>query len=39
LWIARDADGRGVKDGDAIRIYNQRGEMQAAFVTGDHRLP
>ena len=37
LWISRDdADGRGVKDGDAIRIYNQRGEMQArAFVTGD----
>ncbi|MGZ6227278.1 MAG: molybdopterin-containing oxidoreductase family protein [Candidatus Binataceae bacterium] len=37
LWISRDdADGRGVKDGDAIRIYNHRGEMQArAFVTGD----
>jgi anaerobic selenocysteine-containing dehydrogenase len=37
LWISRnDAAGRGVKDGDAIRVYNQRGEMQArARVTDD----
>ena len=37
LWISRDdAAARGVKDGDAIRIYNQRGEMHArARVTDD----
>jgi anaerobic selenocysteine-containing dehydrogenase len=37
LWISPDdAVVRGVKDGDAIRIYNQRGEMRArARVTGD----
>ena len=37
LWISRDdAAERGVKDGDAIRIYNQRGEMQSrARVTDD----
>ena len=37
LWISpSDAVERGVKDGDAIRVYNQRGEMQArARVTGD----
>jgi len=37
LWISReDAAGRGVKHGDAIRIYNGRGEMRArAHVTGD----
>jgi anaerobic selenocysteine-containing dehydrogenase len=37
LWISLDdAAARGVKDGDAIRIYNQRGEMHArARVTDD----
>ena len=37
LWISPgDAVERGVKDGDAIRIYNQRGEMHArARVTDD----
>ena len=37
LWISPDdAAERGVKDGDAIRVYNQRGEMQArARVTDD----
>ena len=37
LWISpEDADGRGVKDGGAVRIYNQRGEMHArARVTDD----
>jgi len=37
LWISPDdADGRGVKDGGAVRIYNQRGEMHArARVTDD----
>ena len=39
LWISLDdAAERGVKDGDAIRIYNQRGEMHArARVTDDFR--
>jgi anaerobic selenocysteine-containing dehydrogenase len=37
LWIAPDdAAARGVKNGDAIRIYNQRGEMPArAWVTDE----
>jgi anaerobic selenocysteine-containing dehydrogenase len=37
LWISPDdALERGVKDGDAIRVYNQRGEMHArARVTDD----
>jgi anaerobic selenocysteine-containing dehydrogenase len=37
LWISPgDAGERGVKDGAAIRVYNQRGEMQArARVTAD----
>ena len=37
LWISpEDAAKRGVSDGAAIRIYNQRGEMQArAHVTDD----
>ncbi len=35
LWISlNDAVKRGLKEGDAIRIYNQRGEMHArAHVT------
>jgi anaerobic selenocysteine-containing dehydrogenase len=37
LWISPDdAVERGVRDGDAIRVYNQRGKMQArARVTDD----
>ncbi len=37
LWISpADAERRGVKDGDAIRIFNERGEMRArARVTDD----
>ncbi len=37
LWISPDdALERGVKDGDAIRVYNQRGEMHArARATDD----
>jgi anaerobic selenocysteine-containing dehydrogenase len=37
LWISPDDAGeRGVKNGGAIRVYNQRGEMHAlARVTGD----
>ncbi|HEY6912325.1 MAG TPA: molybdopterin-dependent oxidoreductase, partial [Myxococcales bacterium] len=39
LWISpADADSRGVRDGDAIRVFNQRGEMRArALVTA--RIP
>jgi anaerobic selenocysteine-containing dehydrogenase len=37
LWISPDdAARRSVKDGDAIRVYNERGEMHArAHVTDD----
>jgi len=37
LWISPDdASSRRVKDGDPIRVYNERGEMHArALVTGD----
>ncbi len=37
LWISPDdASRRSLKDGDAIRVYNERGEMQArAHVTDD----
>jgi anaerobic selenocysteine-containing dehydrogenase len=39
LWISRaDADARQLSDGDAIRIYNERGEFGAkAHVTDDVR--
>jgi anaerobic selenocysteine-containing dehydrogenase len=39
LWVSRaDADARQLSDGDAIRIYNERGEFGAmAYVTDDVR--
>ncbi|HTG74735.1 MAG TPA: molybdopterin-dependent oxidoreductase [Terriglobia bacterium] len=39
LWISRfDADARRLSDGDAIKIYNQRGEFRAkAHITDDVR--
>ncbi|MFQ5827628.1 MAG: molybdopterin-dependent oxidoreductase [Candidatus Methylomirabilia bacterium] len=39
LWISpSDADGRGVEDGAAIRVYNERGEFRArACVTNKIR--
>jgi anaerobic selenocysteine-containing dehydrogenase len=40
LWIAPDdAAARGVKNGDAIRIYNQRGEMPARARVTDEVAP
>jgi len=39
LWISpADAAGRGVADGDGIRIFNQRGEMRAKALVTD-RVP
>ena len=37
LWISRiDADARQLSDGDAIKIYNERGELAArAHITAD----
>src|SRR5205085_12607270 len=39
LWISpADASGRGIGDGDGIRIFNQRGEMRARASVTD-RVP
>ncbi|HTO97910.1 MAG TPA: molybdopterin dinucleotide binding domain-containing protein, partial [Myxococcales bacterium] len=39
LWISpADARSRGIGDGDAIRIYNQRGEMRARALVTDRIL-
>jgi anaerobic selenocysteine-containing dehydrogenase len=40
LWISRsDAAARQVSDGDAIRIYNERGEFRAKAQVTDNVLP
>ena len=39
LWISpADAAGRGLADGDGVRIFNQRGEMKARCLVTD-RVP
>lgn len=36
VWVAEaDAKARGIEDGDAIRVFNERGEMFAAASVGD----
>src|SRR5262249_36516884 len=39
LWLApTDAEARGIQDGGAIRIYNERGEFRARALVTD-RIP
>ena len=40
MWInTKDAETRGIKDGDVVRVFNDRGELLAGAVVSDRNLP
>lgn len=40
LWInTKDAEGRGIKDGDRVRVYNDRGELEIVAKVTSRIMP